>query len=307
MEGTPETPAPGDPLAVSDTHVEALLQQAESLVGEIAQTAGVEPKRKKTVNAAGEFGAIEPDAVAAVELTVTDAAQVAAVMEAAEVAEAAPPAESLPPDQREQINPPAELRQEEATAAGAPTEAAPFIEDEAARLEPASSDENPKGGGDGGAVDDASPQSVDADASDATIPSAETRPGLPRRLLAAIRQAPRAAVRFVLGSVSRVLGEVVILLDRPFAHLPAETKQRLGLIGLGTLLMGASGFLLPRLMQHNPYLELDPPPAVSGESDAGEHGGKQKPAKAESKHAQPGSPAGKKPTTGEGGHGAKSH
>jgi hypothetical protein len=80
-------------------------------------------------------------------------------------------------------------------------------------------------------------------------------PSLPAILAAAGRRTGRAVAR-VASALARAVWRMFILIDRPFAGLSEKTRQHVGLVAIITLLAALAAFVLPSLLQHNPYLRI---------------------------------------------------
>lgn len=92
---------------------------------------------------------------------------------------------------------------------------------------------------------------------------------LKTRLIEGVKGAIPAVVghgRFAAVTTRRILQnavlELFVILDKPFAKLSPNTKKYMGLAGLVTVVMGGLMWVLPKLLDSNPYLDMPPFPPV---------------------------------------------
>jgi len=284
MESKPDTPPPGDPLEVlSDSHVEELLNQAEGLVGEIASAAGVDGPRETTGGPTGELGSIEPDPLSAVELTAMDIAEIRRAVESDEQAEhaaaedprtamaAADTAASIEQPAGQQSpspvaeHPLADANELPACVTVSAGDDPPPNPDAPERLpvhQPEDSSDPPEVAGEPQPLSGNQPSSSLGVADAATEPGAapKRRLGLQRLAIAPLRFFWRGVGR-TAGLAANLTGRIIVALDRPFAKLSPRAKNNLGIVGLITLLAGLAGLILPGMLAHNPYAEMEPRPS----------------------------------------------
>jgi len=93
-----------------------------------------------------------------------------------------------------------------------------------------------------------------SDAPDQTQPPAAKRP-LRKRLAAGVGSALRSALQIPVATLNAWL-RMVILLDRPFCGWSLGVKRALGIAAVATLLMGIGAWVLPGLLNHNPFADM---------------------------------------------------
>jgi hypothetical protein len=109
------------------------------------------------------------------------------------------------------------------------------------------------------------PREEKATVADAPSSNDSTAPSVGRPAGARFRARLAATGRgvvFILGAVPiaivNLLLRLIVLLDRPFARFSVESKLHIGLVALVTLFMGAAAWVLPRIASHNPYALIGP-------------------------------------------------
>ena len=277
MDTRENSPTPDDSrLTVSNEELERLLQNAESLVADIADgVGGSEAERRPKELHASPFPD-KPDALDALEQT---AAQVDRVEKQTGAAPASVEAQTTdahePPEteSRDDSEAPAAVDEESeftespgesATADQMPDETEPD-ETETDDSAPASRrPESAKAPGEPGGEKPATPappandadptEASSSDGDDSATPPSEAPLSKGRKRLRAAFRAARTVALFPLTATI----EILILIDKPFARLRPTTKLVLGLMGLVSLIMGIAAFFLPKLLASNPYTSIPP-------------------------------------------------
>lgn len=256
---SPDPPAqPDDASLISnEAEVEKLLQQAENLVGEIVETAGVSSEAVEgSATVADVVDAQQPDPLAAVqEMAARTSALEAAVDDLAPIVESAVhEAEALSTEVAVSPGEPLteamvdETIDEAAEQAITSVEAEPAVESES-QIEVASS------------ADEAS----ELASRDVNIP-----PESPEQEVVEVRRWTwRRVMTAALLAPPRALGLVFVLLDRPFSRVPDHIKFVLGVVGLISLLMGGVAFMAPKMFAKNPYAEMKPHREAAAEAAGG--------------------------------------
>lgn len=270
QEQPDNAPTPEDaPLSPGNEEIEALLQQAESLVSDIAGSVGLEQSPAPPTPMPEEA-----DPLTAVEMATYQVEQLEeAVGEAppAERVDAAPAAMEMPDAVREfagedaagetlsespePVDPPAPSRVPAAVGhsrspgpdktrhAPAPAEsrraATAIVEPETSPTDRQSDTSGEPEAEGKGAVEES---------------AALSRRSYARRIGAALL----LICRNILVAIPNSLIRMIILLDRPFAGLSPNAKLALGMIALVTIVMGGLAIALPSLMQDNPYSSIAP-------------------------------------------------
>jgi len=233
------------PIIVSDAELERLLDEATSLSQELADEVGKSLGETSWKEAGDEEGVAaqaidaveEPDATEAPPPATEQAkplpdllqdpdataakASAEPVQEPAAIADAATPEIDDPPSaprRSERI----ETRDEE-IAEKARAEAA---ENESSEIEEAQEEEHRSG------------------------------PSVKERLTASCKLAVRL-VRAVPIGIANACLMIFVILDRPFRGMSPGLKRMLGLIGLATLLAGIATWILPEMMDNNPFADMD--------------------------------------------------
>ncbi len=264
-------------MVISDDEVEQLLQQAQTLVDEIAETTEpaftddtpesvptTEEPTASEAEAEAEFALAStatnieepaPDAAQAVEATDEIARELADMIDQAPIA---PPADDVPATEQPVADSPTlddEFRNAvleeivEELESGNPTESAPVepVESMSRDVVPATPEV---------------PMIAEAPAPPEVSPPPPAEPvqkvPFKTRLASIGRMALRALMIVPISLVNLAL-RLMMLLDRPFASLSLETKLRIGLVSLITIFMGAAVWVLPRVAAHNPYVEMEAP------------------------------------------------
>ena len=228
-------------VAVSDAELERLLNEATSLSQEIAEEAGEISKEASTE----EGGDQTAPATTPVDVTEPEAPDTAA-----------PPA-------AEQAKPlPNLLQDPDATTASAPAEAEPeptANQDTAPAAAPRPSvkietrdEEIAANAASPDAVGDESGESTDGQEGE----DPHHGPSIKERLVGACRLAASLG-RTVPISLANGFLSIFILLDRPFRDVSPERKQVLGLVALATLMAGVAAWILPDMMNGNPFSEME--------------------------------------------------
>lgn len=267
----PQTPPTDPPIVVSDDEVEQLLQQAESLVGRIADDSGVEAASpEEMMNAAVELPladpAIEPqsdNALQAVEATDEISNELSEILdqasEAVSVETVAVPQEPIDNSMVEEPDEAVDAMMESIESAALNEVLDEF--DTGQPAEPVRDEKIEKTSNEDQAMEPAEPvQTESSTPPPETVQpqSAEPPPKLPlKKRLAAFGRAILRAMMAVPIAIVNLILRLIVLVDRPFAALASETKLRIGLLGLVTIFMGISAWVLPRITDHNPYLTMD--------------------------------------------------
>jgi hypothetical protein len=263
MDTPRDTPQPDPPPPViSDEDVDRLLRQAEDLAQTIVEDVGVE--RIHTSAHTAQLGGPEPNPLSAVELVAHDLAELKATIEevSPQIEQALTRALEEPvrkeePTAQERnknqtIEAPAKTEKPEPAASAPPPAMSPADEKKnEAPTEPVASDPE-------------APQPAQVAPSAEASPVTET-PIAPQRT----RSMVRAAAMFL----PNMLTSVFVLLDRPFAGMPASTKNLIGAVGVASLVTGAAALFMPRIMQSNPYATMEPlpHPELAAEAAPSEH------------------------------------
>jgi hypothetical protein len=256
MERPNDNPAPNRlPPKITNQEIERILHEAESLAGEIVDTVDLKrPLDQAGTSAAGQFGAIEPDPLAALELVEQDLAQVQDALPPAPFApeqgtkgDTASPGtiELKPPDLPPPPIPDRVVdggRHQAIQVIAPPTDAGP-------RKSPPIS--SPRAASAAEEHIQHSSSSPDAEST--------TGSGLPK----AARPFAYRTIRHVAVSLPNALMGIVILLDRPFASLSSYAKRIAGIVGLISLAMGLVAMFAPRMLAHNPYAQMEPRPKTA--------------------------------------------
>jgi hypothetical protein len=262
MDNEENSPQPDDPpVTTGEDEVERLLAQAQALADDIATTTGVESAERDQDSAPSSQDVPtgdQSDALAAAEtvegkvtdlegLVVGEASEPAP----AEGADGQPPAKSKDPPAKpgaEAIDPPAEIAPPDKVDAA---DAAPPRDD------PANRDTDTLLAGDVD-LDLGRPEEAEDDAGKGDeTDSAESRPkGSFKERIAAARSSVTRTGHWVTNAVCRATATAFLVLDRPFANVPRRAKKLLGIIGLITLLTGVAAWVLPGMLEHNPYEHL---------------------------------------------------
>ena len=79
---------------------------------------------------------------------------------------------------------------------------------------------------------------------------------IPGAALSAVKTAPIALVDAIL--------EGIIYLDRPFAGLPTHIKRALGVAAIAIILTAIAVWMLPELLERNPFADMTPYTATDG-------------------------------------------
>lgn len=231
------------PISMSDAEVERLLDEATTLSQEIAEETGEalnEPSREES----GDREAI--------------------VAQPADVAEPEPT--TAPPPAAEQAKPLPDLLQDPDAA---PTETATEAEQEPAANEeapPQASDppETPKRSEkietrDEADARKASPDAAEEESSTTEDAQEEEPPNAPsaKEKLATICRLTVKLIRAVPIVVANGFMMIFVVLDRPFRNVSPGLKWVLGMIGLATLLAGIAAWILPDMMNQNPFVEME--------------------------------------------------
>lgn len=230
------------PIVMSDAELERLLDEATSLSREISEEAG-----EILDEAPAEKRIAEEEAVA----------QPAAVAEERETPPAADQAQPLPDL----------LQDPDAPTAAAPADAEP---------EPATTEDAAREAGDPPvpavrskgietrdeeiAEKAASPEPV-ADESNEPEEAQEEEgrpksPSVKERLAAACRLAMSLGRAVPIGAANGFL-TIFILLDWPFRNVSPGLKRVLGMVALATLMAGIAVWVLPDMMNQNPFAQMD--------------------------------------------------
>lgn len=295
MAGPEGNPTPRDPSPMADEEVDRLLREAEALTDEISNETGVENRNEDVAPADADPDA-PVDVEAAAERASNRAREVADVLsddEGDAPKGGAASAESASGRSADAQYESPELADASTDEAGAPTEEPPDVSTAKSGLRV---EHDPKGGdsphsGDRASAAELPPlTSRNADsikpapprprastpAAAAAAPEAEsgessTEAGAGEATQPASRSSVKAGLTASLGFARRCgsaalfalpnacLG-ALILLDRPFAGLSANTKRRIGLMGIVTVVMGMLSFVLPILLADNPYKDMPPYP-----------------------------------------------
>ncbi len=270
MDSPQPQPPHSDPsLVISDEEVEQLLNQAETLVEEIAEnTVDEQIEAADAAQPADDLVTADPsspdsdletaavDALQAVEATSEIAQELTEILDEAPTAAAtsqdhddvpAEPVEELEAPQAPIANAALDEVVDEADSGQlidmAPAEPVEEIPIEETPLAQAASVE-------------AEPQSPPV-----TSPPQPAAPVVKVPIKILLAAAGRGILRALMAipiAVANLLLRLIVLLDRPFDGLAVETKLRIGLIALITIFMGTAAWILPRITAHNPYLEMGP-------------------------------------------------
>lgn len=281
---TPQPQSPPDvaPLVISDDEVEQLLQQAQTLVDEIAETTTTPPADDALDTEPMTLDSVEAQAEADVEIAV---APVAAIVDehALDAARAVEATDEIARELPQVLNeaPTASPAADE-PAMEQPADEAPSLEDEFSNavleeiveeFESGQMTESPPAEPVESISCDAAPEIADdpAKAEGPTPPEASPAPPagpasvIPLKArLSSIGRIVLSALTFVPINLANFALRLMLLLDRPFARFSPETKLRVGLVSLVTIFMAAAIWALPRLTAHNPYSELEAPHQAAG-------------------------------------------
>lgn len=273
MQDPANNPTPGEPpLTVSDEEVERLLQQAESLTKEIVEDVGEKPTPDAAHdNTGGQFGTVEPDPEAAVELVAQDIAHLTKTIT---------------------VEPPTETIENEDAVSIAMTDALPVATDQDVEatdealtvttdevqpdvdVEMSPTDDHVAVGADPNESTN-SPDSTSPEADDATAAPGLEWPIQRRGITRVARHVALYSARSLIFAVPNACIRLIMLLDLPFRGFRPGVKSVLGVIGLISLLMGGVAMLAPSMMQSNPYALMPPQPHMEV-PPASEHGGEAK-------------------------------
>lgn len=282
MDSSNDAPKPDQPpINVSDQEVERILQEVEALANEIVETGDLDrPRDESATMPVGQFGVIEPDPLAAIELVAASATEVTQALGSAVATPACDIADVSAHEDRtssmtetrssiDQLDP--EISSADLTDS-APRSLSPEPEQRRARdTTPSSTSESTELN-----VDDA----VSAPTAPTSAPDASLE-GPPRSNARNMRDLPRAAAVALPNAVMRL----VIASDRPFAWISPAGKNTIGLLGLMTLVMGLASILLPRMLERNPYAVMEPLPKMA---DApAEHGENHSEHQTDADHGDP--------------------
>lgn len=266
MDAKENSPTPEDsPLTVSNDEIERLLQNAESLVADIADGVGLSDEERSPKELHASPFPEKPDALEALEKT---AEQVDRVEEQtgsmASLGEQDVDTISDSPESETGVEPEEpdvadDQRSPAAPAKGKFADGQPAIE--AGPCPPSPPESAPKTTESTEAPAKsalASRQTNLTEASsakpDETSSTSDSPPsGRLRRLKVALGVA-RSVALFPLKATIATL----ILIDKPFKRLRPTTKLVLGLMGLVSLLMGLAAIFLPKLLASNPYESIPP-------------------------------------------------
>lgn len=249
------------PFAMSDAELERLLDEAASLSQELSEEVGESSNEAPQEEEGGQEEVVAPPADVAEEPEPPEAA--GPPTDAAE--------EREPPSSAEQAKPLPDLLQDPdspAAAASAEAEPEPTTSEEAA---PETSDppaaprpsvkietrdeEIAKEATSPEPAEEESSQSEDAqeDSQEEVRPKG---PSIKERLVSACGLAKRFGRAVPIGVANGCL-TVMVLIDRPFRSVSPGLKRMLGLIGLATLLAGIITWILPDMMNHNPFAGME--------------------------------------------------
>ncbi|MFQ5430410.1 MAG: hypothetical protein ACE5E1_08890 [Phycisphaerae bacterium] len=265
--GIPEaSDAPAD---ASDSDVSRLLDEADSLSKEITADIGATSpvQDSEAVPPVGE-SAVDPiEATARVE---EDVRQLNDLLHdpdsdrAADSPDTQAEADDIDDEAPLEADEPGETVEDAAAdpAVSAETRAADAVDSEEASDSADRAAEEPSDGTppreeeEGEAAEESAPASED---------EAEPAPAPPaRRSVAAVmRSALRAGVgvpRFAF----RTVGRLAILFDTPFTWVSPAAKRVIGYLALATLLTGAASWVLPALLNGNPFADMTPTIEVGG-------------------------------------------
>lgn len=267
QEQPDNAPTPEDaPLSPGNEEIEALLQQAESLVSDIAGSVGLEQSPALPTPMPEEA-----DPLTAVEMATYQVEQLEeAVGEAPAEPDDVAPTMDMPDAVREFTGADAarDLLSAPVGAADLPAPSQLSAADRAPVLEPeetghAPADSKSRRAATALAEPEAVPQSHHSVTSEG--PVAETEAAIEESAVPVRRSLARRigavlllVCRNILVAVPNSLIRLVILLDRPFAGLSPNAKLVLGMIAIVTLVMGGLAIALPKLMQDNPYSSIAP-------------------------------------------------
>jgi hypothetical protein len=252
-----DSPLPEDPpLTIAEDEVERLLSQAETLAGEIADSAGVDPPLPDGTSAepdATSAAKDEPDPLAAAEQIEQTLSELNDLV-----------AEANQPD----TEPAGEGAANEA-GASLPLEGGEATQPETVRAVAGEAEDREKASefdfdpsvegdisvsfGEGGSARDAG--ELPDDGTEFPAGQGSLKRPLKERLLAAGMSIPRAA-KSAAATIPSAFLLLLENLDRPFAGVSPATKQLIGYIAIVTLLMGIASLVLPGLLEHNPYEKL---------------------------------------------------
>jgi len=276
----PNTHDPQNAAPIVEGDLDALLTAAETLSGEVAREIGTTraDAAAASVQSAGPMAPGDATRVAALPASNIDAVLAEASGPGPVAAEASSP--RPPPavtkaagsggadgkradgERASDSVRPAKVASTKA-GGGAPQAATESRTGEATGAMPVKKVEVKAANGDGGAKAGAS---AGATEKGKETPPASTgqeggsRAGLFRRGRAALGRGVSATLSICAAGISIPIGMAVVVMravDRPFAGLSGTARNRLGLIGLVSLVTGVLSFVLPSLLRSNPYAHLD--------------------------------------------------
>ena len=275
MADPDKTPLPEDPpVTIAEDEVERLLAQAKSLTDQIASEAGMEPPAVDGIPL-GETPAaatIDSDPLAVTEDVERTLAELGALVgnDAPSATEApepeprgpAPRIDARPADEEGAIEE-AAGPSERATSAASPLGA----EGIAGVEEGVPTDDSGRPARSTIDFDESLLGDVAVDLEDADNPASANEavgkpaPGPVRSrtvkelLKAKVTAGPEIARRAARAGANGSLA-LLEFIDRPFAGLPPTAKKVIGWVALATLLAGIASFVLPGLLEHNPYEKM---------------------------------------------------
>ena len=236
------------PIAMSDVDLERLLDEATSLSRELSEEVGEILNEAPT-----DEGGVQDEAVATTIET----------------------AEPEPPAAAEQIKPLPDLLQDpDAPTAATPAEAEPEPTTNQDAAPETSDPPAPPIRSKGIETRDeeiaekaASPEPVgDELGKSEDAQEEESRPKGPsvkERLVASCKLAVRLGRAVPIGAANGFL-TILILLDRPFRNVSPGLKRALGLVALATLMAGIAAWILPEMMNNNPFAQMERHTKVKG-------------------------------------------
>lgn len=257
------------PLALGKEEVERLLQEAESLVSEIAGTVGLHEEFSANSEGKPQPTPEEPDALSAVEMAEVQVEQIEQAVgvddppvfdhHATAAGNTIATNEELPVSATVQLDA-RRILPDEGTLPVAPRTDSPlkekppaqFASDVATLTAPEAKAPLTTEPATVGTMESAhATQEVVAATTDARA-TPKDRPRLLRVIFL-----PILIVRNIVVAIVNNFVRLLLLLDRPFAGLSPTARMVLGMIGLISLLLGVAAFVLPGLGTHNPYEKME--------------------------------------------------
>ena len=109
---------------------------------------------------------------------------------------------------------------------------------------------------------------VPADAEAVSTDPVDTpvRPPILQRILSAVKRGPKAILAAKIVPIIMVNAGLKILLtiDLPFANWSPGTKRITGFVAIATVVVGILSWILPDLLNHNPFADMDAHTAIGG-------------------------------------------